>query len=209
MLDLLIAAAIVLGVNLLPAFGPPTWSVLVVLRLTQDIPVVPLVVAGAVAAAVGRLCLAAAAKRLRGRLSLGHRKSLDSLRARIEDNRRGAVAGLGLFALSPVPSAQLFIAAGLAGVRLVPVTTAFFAGRLVSYAIYVSAASAAGRSLGPTLLDAVRSPAGIAVELVMLGFLVALVRTDWTRMPGTRLGRQVLRLTTRNAPRMKGCTRQK
>src|SRR6185503_18597158 len=40
---------------------------------------------------------------------------------------RKAAAGLGLFALSPIPSAQLFIAAGLLTVRLLPLTVAFFA----------------------------------------------------------------------------------
>ena len=36
-------------------------------------------------------------------------------------NRGRSAAGLGLFALSPVPSGQLFVAAGLMTVELVPV----------------------------------------------------------------------------------------
>jgi len=39
--------------------------------------------------------------------------------------------------------AQLFEAAGLIGMTLLPLTTAFFAGRLVSYALYVGSALAA------------------------------------------------------------------
>ena len=182
MVDYLIVAGVVFGVNVLPAFGPPTWSVLVVLRLTRDIPAVPLIVVGALAAAAGRLCLAAAAKRLRGRLSERRRTSLEALREALEDNRRGAIAGLGLFALSPLPSAQLFIAAGVTGMALVPLTAAFFAGRIVSYSIYVGAASAVSKSLGSTLLDALRSPWGIALQVVMLAGLVALVRIDWARV---------------------------
>ncbi len=39
----LIVAAVVLGVNLLPAFGPPTWAILVFYRLNMHLPVVGLV----------------------------------------------------------------------------------------------------------------------------------------------------------------------
>jgi hypothetical protein len=94
-------------------------------------------------------------------------------------SRTKAVAGLGLFALSPVPSAQLFIAAGLLTVPLVPLTAAFFAGRLVSYSLYVGAASAAKDSLGDVLGDAVGSPIGIALQVGMLVALVLLLRVDW------------------------------
>lgn len=60
----LAAAAVVLGVNLLPAFGPPTWAVAVFYRLTGHLAVVPLVLIGAVRAAAGRLLLAVAFRRL-------------------------------------------------------------------------------------------------------------------------------------------------
>lgn len=52
-------------------------------------------------------------------------------------------------------------------VPLLPLTAAFFAGRLVSYSIYVSAATIAERSLGSVLLDALTSPLGMAVQLAM------------------------------------------
>jgi uncharacterized membrane protein YdjX (TVP38/TMEM64 family) len=58
------------------------------------------------------------------------------------------LTGLALFALSPLPSAQLFVAAGLVDASLLPLTAAFFAGRIVGYTLYVTAASAAKASLG-------------------------------------------------------------
>ena len=54
----LAAFAVVLGINLLPAFGPPTWSVLILFRLRSDLHPVVLVVMGAAAAATGRSLLA-------------------------------------------------------------------------------------------------------------------------------------------------------
>lgn len=52
--EYLILFGIVLGINLMPAFGPPTWSVIVIYGLNTKIPVAALVVTGAVAAALGR-----------------------------------------------------------------------------------------------------------------------------------------------------------
>ena len=59
----LVLFAVVLGVNLMPAFGPPTWLVLVLFRLHEHLHVLPLVLVGAVAATVGRVALARATRR--------------------------------------------------------------------------------------------------------------------------------------------------
>jgi hypothetical protein len=84
--------------------------------------------------------------------------------------------------VSPVPSAQLFVGAGLLAVPLVPLTGAFFTGRLVSYTVYAGGAVLAERSLGGTVGDAFSSPLGIALQLLMLAALVALIRVDWARL---------------------------
>ena len=166
--ELAIALGVVFAVNLLPAFGPPTWAVLVFFSLDFDLPAVPLVLGGALAAACGRYLLATAARRFRPRLSPPRLARLDRAQAALLADRRRSAAGLGLFALSPVPSGQLFLAAGLMTVPLPPLTAAFFAGRLVSYSIYVSAASVAERNLGDLVVDALTSPLGVAVQLAML-----------------------------------------
>src|SRR5829696_3293754 len=144
----LVATACIFAVNLPPAFGPPTWAVLVFFRLNSDLAAVPLVLFGALAAAGGRLALAVASRRLRGRFSPERLASLEAAKDVLTGDRRKAAGGLALFALSPVPSAQLFVAAGLLNVRLIPLTAAFFTGRLVSYSLYVGGASLAKDSFG-------------------------------------------------------------
>jgi uncharacterized membrane protein YdjX (TVP38/TMEM64 family) len=186
MSDWLLALGSIFGVNLLPAFGPPTWALLVFFRLNSDLPAIPLVLLGAVAAAAGRLVLASVVRRFRTRFSERRRKNLEAAEQLLVGSRRKAFAGLGLFALSPVPSAQLFVAAGLLTVPLVPLTAAFFAGRLVSYSLYVGAASAAKESLGSILADAFGSPLGIALQVAMLAGLVLLLRVDWAARLGAR-----------------------
>ena len=49
MTDYLILFAIVFGVNLLPAFGPPTWSIIALYTLNTDLRVPLLIFVGAVA----------------------------------------------------------------------------------------------------------------------------------------------------------------
>lgn len=182
MFELLTLFAIVLGVNLLPAFGPPTWTILVLYVLNTEIHPAVLIPVAATAAASGRLLLALAFRLLGNKLPAKYRANLKAAREALEKNRRNAILALGLFALSPVPSAQLFEAAGLAGVRLLPFTLAFFLGRTVSYSIYVFTASGLkATSLGDSFREALTSPWGIALQVVMLIGLVFLAKIDWAK----------------------------
>ena len=140
----------------------------------------------AIAAAAGRLVLAHGARASRARLSPERREHLAAARAVLEGDRLARAAGLALFAVSPVPSAQLFVAAGLLAVPLVPLTIAFFAGRLVSYSVYAGGAALVERSLSTTLTEAFTSPLGIALQLIMLAGLVALVRVNWMELLARR-----------------------
>ena len=161
-----VLVAVVLGVNVLPAFGPPTWAVLVFFRLDEHLGVLPLILLGAVAAAGGRTLLALAFRRLRNRISAKHTANLAAAGKVLTRDRKRSAAGLALFALSPLPSAQLFEAAGLIGVALTSLTAAFFAGRLVSYTLYIEGDNAASRtSAGHLVKSCFTSPWGIDLQL--------------------------------------------
>lgn len=185
----LTVAAVVFGVNLMPAFGPPTWSVLVFFNVTYDLPVYVLVPLGAVAAASGRLVLGSVAKRYRGLFGERRVRELDALREVVERRRGVSLSALMLFAISPVPSSSLFIAAGAAGMRLVRLTLAFFSGRIVSYSIYVTASSAAEESIRDLFDHGVTSPWSIAFQVAVLLFVIALVFMPWSRILGSAANR--------------------
>ena len=182
MTDYMLFFAIVLGVNLLPAFGPPTWSIIVLYGLNTRLPVPGLVLVGALAAASGRYLLAHAFRLLANRLPEKTRRNLAAARKLLLRRKRNAIVGLGLFVISPLPSAQLFEAAGLARVGLLPFTAAFFAGRVVSYSIYAVAAQRLREtSLGDVFRRNLTSPVGLALQFAMLGALVVLTQIDWER----------------------------
>lgn len=179
------AFAAIFGTNLLPAFGPPTWTLLVLVKFNTDIPLAALVVGGALASACGRFLLGSGSHRFRHRFSDERVARLETEREFLERDRRWAIGSLAVFLLSPLPSAQLFVAAGLLGTRLLQLTVAFFLGRLVSYTIYLGGATLAEDELGDAVVHSITSPTGIAAQVALIAALVALVEVDWTRwLPG-------------------------
>jgi membrane protein YqaA with SNARE-associated domain len=174
--------AIVFGINLLPAFGPPTWAVLVFARLHWHLNPVALVLLGAIGAMSGRYLLARGARHFKGRMPARMRENLEDAHSLIERKRVGSIALFGVFVVSPLPSAQLFLAAGLLDLPLGLLTVAFFFGRLVSYSIYVSVATLADRQLGNVLARIFGSPWSIALQVVLLAAVCVLPFINWRRL---------------------------
>jgi hypothetical protein len=174
-------ALVVFGLNLLPAFGPPTWAVLVLFKLHWHLHPAVLVVIGVVSAGAGRYLLALATQASRKWLPKQRVESLKAVGSYLRKHRAGSAAGLAVFAVSPLPSAQLFEAAALADIPLVPITGAFMAGRVVTYTLYLGGAAAAQKSFGDTFRKALTSPYALGVELAMLVGIVLLARVDWAK----------------------------
>ena len=173
--------AIVFGINLLPAFGPPTWAVLVFTRLHWHLNPIALVMLGAVAAMSGRYLLALGARHFKGRMPDRLKNNLADAQALIERKKVGALALFALFVVSPLPSAQLFLAAGLLDLPLGLLTLAFFFGRLVSYSIYVSVATLADKQLGNVVGQIFGSPWSIALQVGLLVAVCFLPFVNWRR----------------------------
>ena len=177
----IILTLVIFGVNLLPAFGPPTWAVLVFARLQWHLNPVALVALGVTAAACGRYLLARSARRFKTRLPTRLRENLEDAQRLIQRKRVGALALFGIFVVSPLPSAQLFLAAGLLDLPLGPLTFAFVLGRLVSYSIYVSIATVADQQLGGVVRNAFGSVWSIVGQLVLLVIVCGLPFIRWRR----------------------------
>jgi membrane protein DedA with SNARE-associated domain len=177
----LVVFAIVFGINLLPAFGPPTWAVLVFTRLHWHLNPVALVLIGAIAASSGRYLLALAARRFSDVLPERMRTNLEDAQDLLKRHRNGTVAVFGVFVVSPLPSAQLFLAAGFLDLNLALFTLAFLVGRLVSYSIYMSLAVIAERQLGSVLGQLFGSPLAIVLQLLLLAAVCCLPLINWRR----------------------------
>ena len=176
--------ALIFGLNLIPAFAPPTWMALALVGFRyHDTSAALLAGTGAAAATLGRLTLAKLSHRLLRRklLSDAHRANIDVIKDRLEA-RRTLTAGLFLFyAFSPLPSNFLFIAYGLTGLPILRVALPFFVGRLASYGFFIASGAAIGRHLEiDSLMSGAYAAAWfIGTQLLILGGLYCFTRVDW------------------------------
>ena len=177
----LLAVAVIAGANLLPAFAPPTWSILVFFTLRYHMNPVALVLLGVLSATLGRAILANVFRGIRSWLPKGYVANMERIGMKIKENPKRALSLLTLFFLSPISSAQLFEAAGIIkAIALGPLLLAFAGGRLISYSIYVSGASVLKEtSLGQIIRNELASPLAIAIQVLLILSLIALGNVKW------------------------------
>lgn len=181
MTEALILILIVYAIHLAPAFTPPTLPVVVLFTLQGHLPIAVVIGAAAAGAALGRLTLALLFRMFAHRLPARLRGNLEAAHSAIERRRgsRWMVPGLFLFGAS---SAPLFEAAGLTGLRMLPLTGLYFVGRLPRYWLYAAGAESLRRTdFWSNFRDTLTSPFGVAIQLLMIALIVALIRTDWNR----------------------------
>ncbi|MEZ4565366.1 MAG: hypothetical protein R2853_21825 [Thermomicrobiales bacterium] len=134
--------------NSVPAFMPPTWAVLTDFHLYHALPIVPLAIVGVPGSTAGRALLALGSRAFGARfVPASWRANIEGLVETLQGQPTLANSTLLLFTLGPLPSNQLFIAAGLARAPLAPMLLVFGVARCVSYVLWVSAANSVDRSL--------------------------------------------------------------
>ena len=185
--DIIALAGIVLLFNLMPAFAPPTWAALVLFSLNTELHPIVIVAVGAIFAGTGRYLLARATGLFRNRISKKSLSNLEAAQTLLTENTSRKLLTIGMFVISPLPSAQLFEAAGLMGVRLLPLTIAFFSGRIVTYNFYVFGASELkAHGIGDLITKEFTSVWAILFQVVMIASVVLITRIDWKRFLPTK-----------------------
>jgi hypothetical protein len=170
----------VLALNAFPAFAPPTWSVIVLFKFNYNLNTLALVILGATAATLGRAALAIGTRKLRRFIPIDTRENLTIGGAYLESKIHLKWLWFLLFAISPLPSAQLFEAAGLLSLNLKRLAFAFFCGRLITYSIYgFGAAALKQSSWGEVITSTIKSPRGIALQIVLLIGVYLLTKINW------------------------------
>jgi hypothetical protein len=175
--------ALTAGINAAPAFMPPTWAVLAYFHLYHGLPVVPLVVVGALGSTMGRAVLAIGSRAFGDRwIPVSWRANIEVLVTTLQSRPALAVPSLALFTLGPAPSNHLFIAAGLARAPLPPILLVFGIARCISYLLWVSAADAADRSLREVLGPQWAGWGAAALQIAGFALIVLAMRVDWRRL---------------------------
>jgi membrane protein YqaA with SNARE-associated domain len=185
----LIVYVVAVVLNVIPVFMPPTWSLLAYFHLHEGLAILPLAFVGALAAMLGRTILALSSRAFGIRfLSQERQEHIQSLADMLMERKKLSLSFLGLFAIGPIPTNHLFIAAGLARIPLLPVVLVFGVTRFVSYLLWIKATETAATSLREAISPTLGS--GFAAAAQVIGFiaLILLLRLDWTRLLGSRFG---------------------
>lgn len=181
MQELLIVVGVIFAINVLPAFAPPTWTVIAYFALAQNMNIAILIVAGVIAAATGRWLLANLFRRYRNKLPKSYVTNMENASTHLTKSQNHTRALLALFLISPLSSAQLFEAAGIMkSIAIRPLVAAFAAGRLVTYSVTATGATAVAQSsVGQIMTDSLTSPTAIALQVLMIVSLIGLGNIKW------------------------------
>ena len=179
----LIAILSIVLLNVLPAFAPPTWMALVFFLFHYYANPVALVILGVVSATIGRAILAWYFRKFSHLVPTRFSRNMEYAGRYFTDHASKRFAFLTLFFFSPISSAQLFEAAGLMKtINLKPLLAAFAAGRTFTYSTYVTGAAAiAATNFGELLIQELKSPWAIAVQIAMITALIAVGSIDWKK----------------------------
>jgi hypothetical protein len=173
---------VVLALNLLPAFAPPTWMALSFFSYKfRDNDIAMLALVGATAATLGRVILARFARSIvRGHLlSPETRDNIDAIKEKLQGKRTLTAGACLFYAFSPLPSNYLFIAYGLTTLELRVVALPFFLGRLIGYNFWAHLGSAAARKLAIEAPQTYMSAYFILVQVACLILIYVFMRVDW------------------------------
>ena len=143
----LIAMVVVFLINLSPGFMPSTWLVLAFFYIQFGLPLVPLAICGALVSGLGRFCLAKGSSWFTDHFMPKKKDDLQSLGEYLE-RKHGLVAGfVFVYSLLPLPTTNLFLAAGMTRVNLAYVLGGFYAARLPADLFWIWTTNATFQSL--------------------------------------------------------------
>ena len=174
------ALALSFAINLMPAFMPSTWMVLAFFYIQFDLPLLPLTIGGAIVSGLGRLLLAKGTQAFKLRFIRDH-GDLDELGKFLDERRQYAGLAVFFYALSPLPTNNLFIAAGLAGIHLAWVLAGFWTARIIADTFWVWTTDKVFDSLASVFEGAFGSWLAIALQFAGLVSVFLLFKLPWAR----------------------------
>lgn len=178
----LLVWALCVVLNVVPAFMPPTWALLAYFHISHGLDILPLAIVGAVGSAIGRTLLALLSQRAGDRfLPRRWRSNIAALADVLRERPGLSISTLLLYTLGPLPSNQLFIAAGISGAPLGPLAAVFAVTRCVSYIIWMTAASTAAATLQEALAPRLGATGALIGQALGLLALVLIMQVDWAR----------------------------
>lgn len=148
------------------------------------LPLYPLTIGGAMAARFGRLGLALVTRNYGRRLlSSGRGANLRRLGEWLEAKPRWMMTlAAALFSLGPIPTNDIFIAAGLTAIPLAPVVFGFVIGSSISFTVYDLLAKSAVSNLKDLFLGQWTNLGALLVEVLLVVLVIVLAKINWAQI---------------------------
>jgi|SRR3989344_3379152 len=173
--------------NIIPAFGPPTWMILSFIAFNYNIPyLIPFVLVAVAASTSGRFVMTSLSKHIiRNRLlSEKYRRNVDHLREHLEKKSMATSTVFLIDAVTPLPSDQLFVAYGLTGLKARYALVPFAIGRLFTYSFFAYTATEVSKYAAANSLTSLSFLSGsfVIMELLLLLFVYFFIKIDWEHL---------------------------
>lgn len=179
----LILAIFVLGINIVPAFMPPTWTILVFFFLTYHLLPLPVILIGAITATSGRVILYFLARNhFIKLLSKSSRQNMSDFGRYFYSHKHITIPALLMYAFLPIPSNQIYISAGFAKLDIKLVAPLFFLGRLVSYSSWIATAHIASKTMSDIFTQNFTSTNKIILEIAGLCLIYLFTIIPWKKL---------------------------
>lgn len=176
----LLLSVFIFAINLFPAFMPPTWTILAFFAIKYNLNLTALVLIGATMATCGRIGLYTLSRRhLLPRLPGNIKSNYSALGKLLRSHKKLTIPAIFGYAFLPIPSNQVFIAAGLANFSLNILASCFLLGRLISYTFWVSLTHRISDNLESSLISHYSHWQTLALELGSLLILVLISKIPW------------------------------
>lgn len=175
----LILFLVVILVNSIPFFAPPTWGVLVLFFVRYKLEITLVVLFGVFAATLGRYILSYYINKFADLIfNKKAEENLGYLGEKLGKTQEQNFIFTFLYSLTPLSTNALFIAVSMAKLKIKPVIAGFFCGRLVSYTVLILTTGVVAKNISD-LLSGVLSIKNIIATFVGLIVLLGFIFIDW------------------------------
>jgi len=172
----LIAMVVVFLINLSPGFMPSTWMVLAFFYIKFGLPLIPLALCGAIVSGFGRYFLARGSGWVTRTFFKRKEEELRTLGEYLE-HKKGLVSGFVFaYSLLPLPTNNLFLAAGMTRINMAWVLAGFWLARLPADLLWIWTTNATFSNMQEVFgksanLLAIVLQAGALLSVALLYFL--------------------------------------
>lgn len=170
------------GMNVMPMFMPPTWIILFFFFSTYHLSLLPTVILGAVAATSGRVVLAILSGHFRPFMSEKMLANMTALGNYFNTHTHISIPLLFVYAFLPIPSNHVYIAAGLAKIKIRLLALTFLFGRLISYTFWLTVTHRIASSLDRIFGQYYNQPKAFLAEIIGFILLYLFTKLNWKKI---------------------------